>query len=287
MTALSAKEIIWYPSVRRPNLPSDVTGPSPGLISTVERKIVHRHSEHPIALFLTGSSVVEESAPRDFDFVLVEQGQYKQQFYSIEVDGMTVEVDVWQESIFSSNLENYYWNPDKLVAEIGKLANCKSVATYSESESVEQTLAIARDVPTEIRLFILSYHLGVLGYRTDGTAPNVVYNPAWSVISCLAAIEDRYPPSLRADIVRELFDTPDLPIEHSESDGRMQITSTDEAISRVVERVSEPLSSALRDVSAPTDIPLYYPQNLKGFHLLGVSFDETGVEDVIECRKRY
>jgi len=265
----------------------DVTGPSPGLISTVERKIVHRHSTHPITLFLTGSSVVEESSPRDFDFVLVEQGQYKQQFYSMEVDGVTVEVDIWQESIFSSNLENYYWNPDKIVAEIGKLANCEPVATYRESDTVEQTLAIAQDIPTEMRLFILSYHLGVLGYRTDGTMPNVIYNPVWSVISCLAAIEDQYPPSLRADIIREFFETSDYHIEYFESDGCVGLTSTNKAISHIVERVADPLSSALRNVTAPTDLPLYYPQNLKGFHLLGVSFDGTDSNNVIEYRKRY
>lgn len=231
--------------------------------------------------------MVDESTPRDFDFVLVEKGQYKQQFYSIEVDGVTAEVDVWQESIFASNLENYYWNPDKIVAEIGKLANGELVATYSESEAVDQTLALARDVPTEMRLFILSYHLGVLGYRSDGTAPNVIYNPAWSLLSCLAAIEDRYPPSLRTDIVDNFFQTSDLPIEHSEPAGRVELTSTDEAISRIIERVADPLSSALRDVTVPTDLPLYYPQNLKGFELLGVSFDEVDVENAIEYRTRY
>ncbi len=256
-------------------------------VESIEEVVIDRYADDPIALLLVGSSVVDSVTSRDLDFVLIDDGQYAQQYFSTTIEEQPIQIDVWKEAALTSLFDQYFWHPDKLVAELGKFGNCKLLAEYAESEGLEDALSTARDVPDQIRLFILSYHLGYLNYQCDAdspTSPGTIFNPEWHVLSIIASIEDRYPPSLRYDIVRDVYGSEYEPILSTVRDGDWSDLSTD-IINPLIKTASE--TTLMPEGEAPSeDLPLYYPPNAMGFDLLDIDYPQWRNDSIVEFKPR-
>lgn len=252
------------------------------LAASLVDRVVEECSTAPVALLRVGSSVADIDDWNDYDFLLVEEGGFQQRFYETEVNGVSVELDIWQEQMVRQLFQNYYWNPDKLVAEVGKLRNCERVRQFTQSASLKYALSRVENLSPEIRLFVLSYHVGVLTLQRDAHSRDLLYNPAWNTVSCLAAIEDRYPPSLRRDIITEMF-------KPNHETLLSQVLDTDPLdfgvlVDEIKDRTPEVLSRSSND---EIELPIYYPQNRLGFDVLDIDYSRWVDDDIVQYRRRF
>lgn len=238
------------------------------LLTDLEEDVVPEYTDSPQLLLLTGSAVADPGMARDYDLILIEEGEFEQRFVTKETADAHLEIDIWETQALESFVDHYYWRTHDIVAALGKLSNSRIVRRYRDVEAIDRVFKFVNDVPIEPRLYVLSFHLGVLHMFRKKSAPPRMHDPGWSIVSCLASIENKYPVSLRSDILSETYhrEFPDLITLALDGEPREHIES---AIEAIIEQVPDSLTGhgdLMLDTSA---VPLYYPENRAGAKLLG------------------
>jgi len=215
----------------------------------------------PELLLLIGSVATRLGNPRDIDLVAVFPGSYERTCVGGHLDGRVVEICTMGKLAFNSIIDNYYWYPQNLVAEIGKITH--SVVLYSnEGTDLLSTIGRIIDPTPEVRFFIVSFHLAEM---SKATRQRNIISTEWSITSIVCALESYFPPTLDRELMLRV-----APKKVQEALALyLNLDSNNEsAVNEFIQYAVERSVEEFRELLESDDLPLYYFPNHYGHEII-------------------
>lgn len=225
-----------------------------------ELRTLVRDRYDPKYAVLVGSSVYSCEREEDVDLSVVKGGGFTRRFDQSVWQGLNLEVQLQGEMAFRSLVDQYFWYPDNLAAEIGKFS---SAITVVEDSELKEYRACLTSPDPKVRFFIASYHLGQLVRGvTEGDGWNHMrVNVTWSVVAIASAYWNKYPNTLRIDEYLETLTADQRKVMEPLLDSR---NLPSELLNRVVEFAGFRIVEWVKDFSNAGTVAVYYPLQEKG-----------------------